>query len=139
MSDHRIFVDTNLWLYLFLKGQDEQKAGRLRSAMRKVDRPVISVQVISECCANLIRKMRVDQPTLMRYGNILAQRCEVVDLDRSIMRQALERYRPGLWSWWDTLIIVAALSDGCTELWSEDLQHGHIVDDLLRIINPLAD
>ena len=41
------------------------------------------------------------------------------------------------YSYWDSLIIAAALESGCTELWSEDLQHGRVVEGRLRIVNPL--
>lgn len=41
-------------------------------------------------------------------------------------------------SFWDSLIIAAAFEAGCDEVWSEDLQHGRVVDGRLRILNPLA-
>jgi tripartite ATP-independent transporter DctM subunit len=36
------------------------------------------------------------------------------------------------------LIVAAALESGCTELWSEDLQAGRVVEGRLTIVNPLA-
>jgi len=39
----------------------------------------------------------------------------------------------------DSLIVAAALDAGCTLLYSEDMQHGHKIDDRLTIINPFAD
>jgi predicted nucleic acid-binding protein len=36
------------------------------------------------------------------------------------------------------LIIAAALEAGCSELWSEDLQAGRVIDGRLTIVNPLA-
>ena len=126
-------------MYLFLKGQDESKAARLRIALSHVARPIISTQVINECCANLIRKAKVDRQALMHYGSILLERCDIVAIDRSVMRKAMERFQPGSGSWWDTVIVVSALSDGCSELWSEDLQHGQVIDGQMRIVNPLVD
>jgi predicted nucleic acid-binding protein len=43
-----------------------------------------------------------------------------------------ERYG---FSIWDSLIVAAALDAGCTTLYTEDLQHGQVVDDV-RIENP---
>jgi predicted nucleic acid-binding protein len=34
------------------------------------------------------------------------------------------------------LIIAAALEAGCATLYSEDLQHGQVIDQRLTIINP---
>lgn len=36
----------------------------------------------------------------------------------------------------DSLIIAAALEAGCARLYSEDLQHGQLIDQRLTIINP---
>jgi predicted nucleic acid-binding protein len=41
-------------------------------------------------------------------------------------------------SWWDALIVAAALRQECTLLLSEDLQHNLVVDNRLTIINPFA-
>lgn len=41
-------------------------------------------------------------------------------------------------SWWDALIVAAALRQDCSLLLSEDLQHNFVVDGRLTIINPFA-
>jgi len=40
-------------------------------------------------------------------------------------------------SYWDIAIIAAALSAGCTILYSEDMQHGAMIENL-RIHNPFV-
>ena len=40
-------------------------------------------------------------------------------------------------SFWDSLIVAAALDAGCSTLYSEDMQHGPVVDGRLTIVNPL--
>jgi predicted nucleic acid-binding protein len=39
-------------------------------------------------------------------------------------------------SYWDSLIVASALQAGCTTLYTEDLNHGMIVDKKLHIVNP---
>jgi predicted nucleic acid-binding protein len=39
-------------------------------------------------------------------------------------------------SFWDSLIVASALQAGCTTLYTEDLNHGMIVDKSLHIVNP---
>jgi predicted nucleic acid-binding protein len=54
---------------------------------------------------------------------------------RELYRRCLEikiRYR---YSFYDSLIIAAALEDGCTRLLSEDLQHGQRIEGMV-ITNP---
>ena len=41
-------------------------------------------------------------------------------------------------SWWDAMIVAAALKAGCDTLLSEDLQHGQVIDGGLTLINPFA-
>ena len=41
-------------------------------------------------------------------------------------------------SYWDSLIVEAALSAGAGVLFTEDLQHGQRIDDL-QIVNPFRD
>jgi predicted nucleic acid-binding protein len=46
-------------------------------------------------------------------------------------------------SWWDALIVTAALRQGCTRLLTEDLQHGLQVEGVrgggtLSVVNPFA-
>jgi predicted nucleic acid-binding protein len=38
--------------------------------------------------------------------------------------------------YYDALIVATALEHGCNILFSEDMQHGQVIEDSLRIINP---
>lgn len=42
------------------------------------------------------------------------------------------------YSWWDCLIVAAAIAQGCDTLATEDMQHGRVLDGL-RIVNPFRD
>ena len=44
-----------------------------------------------------------------------------------------EKYR---YSYYDSVIIAAALESSCTLLYSEDMQHQQIIEGKLQIINP---
>jgi len=65
---------------------------------------------------------------------VLAQ--SIVPLDMTIVRSAW-----GLWqregiSWFDCLIVAAALSAGCSMLYTEDMHHGQVIDGRLTLVNP---
>jgi predicted nucleic acid-binding protein len=40
------------------------------------------------------------------------------------------------YSFYDSLIIAAAMESGCNILYSEDMQDGHIIEEQLTITNP---
>ena len=42
-------------------------------------------------------------------------------------------------SFYGSLIVAAARLDDCEILYSEDMHHGLVIDDTLRIVNPFAD
>ena len=66
----------------------------------------------------------------------IRQLCSVVDLTAQIhdVGRALgARYG---FSVYDAMIVAAALTNGCTTLYSEDMQDGLLVEDVLRIENP---
>jgi predicted nucleic acid-binding protein len=44
-----------------------------------------------------------------------------------------ERYGLAIY---DALIAASALHAGCDRLWSEDMQHGMVLQDRLHILNP---
>lgn len=41
-------------------------------------------------------------------------------------------------SYWDALILAAALASGCDTLYSEDLQNGQVFEGQLKVVNPFA-
>jgi len=42
------------------------------------------------------------------------------------------------YSYYDSLIISAALEANCDTLYSEDMQNGQIIEKVLRIVNPFG-
>ncbi len=46
-----------------------------------------------------------------------------------------QRYNLALY---DAMIVAAAFSAGCERLWSEDMQHGLLIDGRVRVTNPFA-
>ena len=53
------------------------------------------------------------------------------------MKAASELREAHKLSYWDSLIVAVALEQECTLLYSEDLQHGQVFRDALKVVNPL--
>jgi predicted nucleic acid-binding protein len=56
----------------------------------------------------------------------------------STIAQALALAQKYQYSYYDSLILAAALSSGCATLATEDMQHGQVIEDTLKIHNPFA-
>jgi len=127
------FADTNLVLYTI--GKDVIKKTIARDIL--ANRPVVSAQVINEAVNVCLRRFAFTRERAYTFADILMLRTDVRALDETTIRKSAEiaiRYQ---FSNWDSLIIAAALLANCNTLYSEDMQHGQIIDARLTIVNPL--
>jgi predicted nucleic acid-binding protein len=61
-----------------------------------------------------------------------------VALDSRVVAKAMEIESQAGISYWDALIVAAALLSGCDTLYSEDFQHGRVFEERLTVVNPFA-
>ena len=134
----RTFVDTNIVLYAY----DQREAAKSAIAREivadlwRTREGVLSTQVLQELYVNLTRKLRVVLPRpkaralIGRYGRWSVHAITTGD----ILEAAALEHRHSL-SFWDALIVVAAIRGGAQRILSEDLQHGRTIGGV-RIENP---
>ena len=67
------------------------------------------------------------------------QNCEVVTSNVEQFLLASQLRQDGGFSYWDSLIVAAAIDTGCSTLYSEDMQHGRVLLGQLTIVNPFKD
>ena len=131
------FIDTNVVLYLYSEDElDKKKAAD--ALVRGSQRAWISTQVLSETANVLRRKFKADYPDIAVAVTEVCAACNVYVLTAETISHALAlgaRYRH---SYFDSLIIAAALECGCETLASEDMQDGLVVESSLTIWNPFA-
>ena len=132
----RTFVDTNVWLYAFTTTQDAQKTQRAKQIIRQTPQIVISTQIINEVCYNLRRKFGADETDVSKLIRSLYRKYLVVEFNRDSMLQASTLRMSYSVSYWDGLVISNAIAIGATQLYSEDMQDGLIINRQLTITNP---
>jgi predicted nucleic acid-binding protein len=131
------FVDTNIWLYAFIRGQSAEKT-LVAQAIISNRRFLISTQVISEVCINLIRKASFSEPQVRELAAAFFEKHTVILPNEEIILFASTlRERHGL-AYWDSLLVSTALSAGATQFYSEDMQDGQVFEGRLQIVNPFA-
>jgi predicted nucleic acid-binding protein len=133
------FLDSNVLLYLF-----DQQAGikkiRATDLVRQGldDRSAcISFQVVQETLNVLSKKAALvigAEQTNDFLRDTLMPLCSVMPSE-ALFTQALALRIRWKYSFYDSLIVAAALEAGCKRLLSEDLQHGQRIEGL-RIENP---
>lgn len=135
MSAAEVFFDTNVVLYL-LSG-DPVKADRAEELLATGG--IISVQVLNEFSSVALRKLGMSWAEIREVLAQVRAVCPVEPLSVATHERAVavaERY--GL-SIYDALIVAAALLAGCKTLYSEDMQHGQVIERQLTICNPFKD
>ncbi|MCE2460984.1 MAG: PIN domain-containing protein [Pseudomonadales bacterium] len=135
----REFVDTNILVYAD-DNRDVAKQTRARELIRNLmleRRGVISLQVLQEFFAAATRKLGMGAGAA-RERVLLYARFEVVRLTTDDLLAAIDLHRLHGLSFWDGLIVQAALTGGCTVLNSEDMQHGRVFD-ALTVASPFAE
>lgn len=128
------FWDTNVFVYAFIAGPKQQIARRgLMSG------GVISVQVLNEFVNVMSRKMRQSWEDVERFISVIQVRFPTatpLTIRTHVAARALARDHSI--TFYDALIVAAAIEADCDRLYSEDLQHGRRFGDCM-IIDPFHD
>jgi len=135
----KYFIDTNIFVYSFDKSQPSKKERSLSLIQDSLETGlgVISTQVIQEFLNVATQKFAVplkneDAREYLRL--VLNPLCQIYP-DLALYESGLELKAETQYSFYDSLILAAALRGGCEILYSEDLRVGQEVRGI-RIVNP---
>ncbi len=129
------FFDTNVLVYL--ASGNPAKADRAEATI--AGGGGISVQNLNELANVARRKIGMSWQDTHAFLSLLRGLLNVhpVSVETHETGLALaERYQLSIY---DSMIAASALQAGCDTLWSEDMQHGMVIDGRLRIVNPFHD
>lgn len=135
------FLDTNVLVYLFDPDTPAKQAiaQQLLNEAMNSGRGTISTQVVQEFVHLAVRKFR--QPMTINecreyLQTVLLPLCQhfpsISTYDRAILIMQETGY-----AFYDALIVTAAVESGCRVLYTEDLHHDRVIQNM-RIVNPFA-
>ena len=133
------FLDTNIFVYSFDHSdpfKQEVASGLIRSALQD-SRGIISTQVVQEFVNVATRKFEVPLTIgeCRKYvDSVLAGLCRI-NASVNLCQTALDVMDRWNYSYYDSLIIAAALQADCEILYSEDLHNSQTIMGL-TIVNP---
>ena len=138
MKGDKIFVDTNILIYAYdISAADKHiTAVRILSELWDSRRGVLSTQVLQEFFVSATRK--IPKPINEHDATKIVRdflRWELVVNDGDSILEAASLVSRYHFSFWDCLIIQAALKSGCNILLSEDLSDSQVIESL-QIRNP---
>ncbi|GAB6057418.1 PIN domain-containing protein [Desulfonatronum parangueonense] len=134
----RSFFDTNILVYMFDRDAPAKRtlARELFQTETLAGRAIVSAQVLQEFHVTATRKLArpLDEQAAAEVVTVLAS-LPVIANDAALVLKGIARSRCMRLSFWDAMIIEAALSGGAKTLFTEDLQHDQVIDGM-RLHNP---
>ena len=135
----RSLLDTNLLVYADAADEPakQRRAIEVIKQHRAAGIAVLCTQVLQEFVNVALRKLRLP-PALIRERMGFYSRFEMVPATADLMAGALNLFVLHSLSFYDALILQAALVSGCQQVLSEDMQHGAAFGGV-RIVNPFLE
>jgi predicted nucleic acid-binding protein len=135
----RFFLDTNIFAYSFDSGASakQKRARDLIVHGIKTRKAVVSYQVVQEFFNLALRKFSrpMNVAEAEQYLQTVFQPLLAVQSSSTLFSHALRLEDKHHLSWYDSLIVAAAVESQCTILYSEDMHDGHRLGEL-QIKNP---
>jgi len=136
MTD-KIFVDSNIFVYAYTD-DNRQKHILSRNLLKDnilTSEIILSVQILNEFYS-VMTKYKYSHDEIKSCLDEIIEQVEIMPLKLNTFKRCLfikEKYG---YSWWDSLVLASALEHNCKILYSEDMQHGQIIEGSLKIVNP---
>ncbi len=134
------FLDSNIFVYLFEHSEQDKylRADELVREMLDNETGCISYQVVQETLNVVGRIVGYDSDQLTQLCDDILFPLWQIDPSEALYRNGLEIQTRYGFSFYDSLIVAAALAAGCATLYSEDMQDGQRIEGL-TIRNPFAE
>ena len=134
----RVFLDTNVLIYIFARDEPakQEQATSIFQQRAEDGSALLSTQVLQEFYAVSTGKLR-SPLSPAEAGTALGAFAQLptVTVTPDVILEAARLHSSDSISFWDALIVQAALTGGADVVYSEDLQHGRRFGRL-RIQNP---
>lgn len=132
----RVFFDTNVLVYAY--SSDDLVKRQVALTLGSIPDRWLSTQVLIEFANVFSRKLKTSWPDIqIALIEIINDNSVHTTSADTIAHATRLAHRYGF-SWFDALIVAAALECGCDTLYSEDLNAGQVIEGTLRVVNPFA-
>ena len=132
MKDKLTFFDSNILVYLV----DNDLVKREKATTLLNPDFIISSQVVAENVNACLKKLKFTKEVAFDHGDFIMSKLKFVPILPTTLKLAFIISKKYQLSWWDSLIVASALESNCETLYSEDMQHGLVIENTLTIVNP---
>lgn len=134
------FLDTNVLVYALVVRASSPSDPRAEIAERALTQGgVVSVQILNEFTDVASHKLKMSWDSIEEALAAITLLCgRPIPITAEIHQSAVGLSKRCGFRIYDSLIVVAAQEAGCDVLYTEDLQHGQVIEGL-RIENPFVE
>lgn len=138
MSGDRSFVDSNILLYAhdLDAGIKRVRAQEVLKELARDRSGVLSMQVLQEFYARATKKLAIPLSKEDARGVVADWKVWCISTSVAEIERAFQIEDQAQISFWDALILAAAVKAGAGRILTEDLHHGQVIAGV-RIENPL--
>ncbi len=129
----KVFIDTNILVYALA---DDGRGAKAREALLSSSDAVVSSQVINEFISTCLKKNLLNLDDAAQAANGFMRALHFATIHETTINRALRIVKKYKYSYWDSLIAASALENGCSVLFTEDMQHGQVINNRLKVVNP---
>ena len=139
----KYFFDSNIFIYSVKEYDNEEDKRKKEIALSLIEKEdievIISSQVLNEVSNILLKKSRFTQEQIIDTLEWMMETLEVISLTPDITLTGLDLHFRYHFSFYDSLIVSAAIASDCEYLVTEDLQDGQTIgykSRQVKVINP---
>jgi predicted nucleic acid-binding protein len=134
----KIFLDTNVLVYAYSAYEPVKKAQAQALIASAQGNAWLSSQVLIEFVNVSHRKMKAAWLDIQIALIEFTASYQITETTPATIAHATRLAHRYGFSWFDALIVAAALECGCETLYSEDLNAGQLIESTLQVLNPFA-
>jgi len=132
----KIFLDTNIFVYT--QSSVETRKQNISTEIIESYDCHTSTQVLSEVSNVLTKKLNMPIHEVKQIISAINANCTISVVDYNTVQKALDLKERYAYSYYDSLILAAAIESSCQKIFSEDMSNKQIIEDTLEILNPFS-
>jgi len=129
-----VFLDTNILVYSYSVNELEKRNVARNLILNNIS--FISTQVLQELSNTITRKLGFSFDDAIKVVEEMSKNNNLHTNTKITILKACEIAARYQLSFYDSMIVAAALESNCEILYTEDMQHNQIINNTLTIINP---
>ena len=130
-----IALDTNILVYCH--SNDEPNKQKIAMGLFN-EKPIVSTQVLSEYINVTKRKLKLPKEEIMDVCLQNIEMCTLQPVSFATLKSARSLMSKYDFQLFDSIVIASALEANCEILFSEDLHHGLLVENRMKLVNPFV-